>query len=172
MNRGMLNVVRKMSDILNRCLTTVCVVLFTFAACLQSLRAESCSQQNPSGTCQAGKMCLLNGSSYECYGSCGDQSFGFCPHNEVCLVSLTRISKDLKQNSIYACFTCTDSNPLGSCPAGQSCFTCNGSSKCVTDDFVCTKQTTNLVSGTNLEVTTRKSETIPVPTTMSVVQSR
>lgn len=130
----------------------------------QSVFGEKCSQKAPSGTCPAGKTCLLNGNKYGCYGSCAQSnfgrclagqscllnegkygcydrcrkgSFGTCSKDEICMVSYFRIAKNLKKIPVYGCFSCTNNNPFGSCPAGKSCFTCNGKTSCVEDNFVC-----------------------------------
>jgi hypothetical protein len=195
MNFNMLSIVKNANSILKQWLFAVCIVSCTLTLCLQSACSKKCSQEDPRGTCSAGKTCLLNGKTYGCYGRCTESSFGSCfvgqncllndikygcygrctrssfgacSKNEVCLVSLIRISKNLEKTAIYACFTCTDDNPLGTCPAGKSCFTCNGASTCVTDDFTCKESRIKAVSAENPLSTTMQVAPIPVAMTTQV----
>lgn len=170
------NMSMNVSSLMKQWFTVVCIFSVGLMLCLQSAHGEICSQKYPRGTCPGGKTCLLNGKTYGCYGQCAPSSFGSCldgktcllndtkyacygrctkstfgscPKNEICLVSLIRISKNLKKIPAYGCFTCGDSNPLGTCPAGKSCFTCNGATSCVTDDFVCKKKATQGIPATS-----------------------
>jgi hypothetical protein len=165
MNFNMLSVVKKNSIIFSQCFAAVCFVAFALAMCFESLcaeYAEVCSNKYPGGTCPAGQSCLLNGKNYGCYGKCAKNSFGSCLKDGICLISFTHISNKLERTYFYECFSCADSNPFGSCPANQSCFTCNGSTKCVADDFVCEKKSANIVSEVNnFGATTTKAVSVP-----------
>ncbi|MES2607528.1 MAG: hypothetical protein V4544_02185 [Pseudomonadota bacterium] len=161
----MQSIAMDVGNILKQWFAVVCMISSMLTLCFELAHSKNCSQKDPRGTCATGKTCLLNGNAYGCYGRCAQSSFGSCSKNEICLVSFIHISKNLKKMPVYACFTCTDNSPLGTCPAGKSCFTCNGSSTCVTDDFVCKKKTVKVVSATNSVSTTTKDASTLVATT-------
>lgn len=93
-----------------------------FIFCFGSMHANACSS---------------NGDTLKCMSACGGAVYGTCPAHHVCLIQKRSVDKALRKVYKFACFTCSESNPLGTCPANTSCVTCKGVTSCVGKNFKC-----------------------------------